>query len=467
MFAVLSVVAIAAQNAAPQTARIRSVIVDPATLTKPLADRVADVRRRLHEPAVQHPEADQHDEREEPHARVDDAGADRPAGRCSADDHRRRGHARVHRRHDQGRRSAGRRNPVRHRPRQRVGARRARRPRNLALLLEDARRHPHRQSRRGHLVQLSVLRDARTTTSSRSMRKPDKERWHVEIADFDEQYFSTPAPVIVDNHVIVGTGNDLDGPGFLQAYRSRDREAAMEVLHGADEGRRSRTGDVAQPRGGEVWRRPHVDARLVRSGNEALHLRHRATRRPLTRASRGRETTCTHARSLRSMSTPARWRGTTRCRRTTRTTGIRCRTRCSSTRRVNGKPRKLVSVAARNGYFFTVDRVTGEHIVTTKYGTHTNWAGGLNSKTGALAGAGKRGDYSWRPRVAGRRRHDELAAARVLARYRARLHAGSQLVQHAVSHRSRSARIDGARRKAARGGRIGGKFLDRHRSCHG
>ncbi len=45
-----------------------------------------------------------------------------------------------------------------------------------------------------------------------------QERWHVEIADFDQQYFSTPAPVIVGDHVIVGTGNDLDGPGFLQSY---------------------------------------------------------------------------------------------------------------------------------------------------------------------------------------------------------------------------------------------------------
>jgi alcohol dehydrogenase (cytochrome c) len=41
---------------------------------------------------------------------------------------------------------------------------------------------------------------------------------------------------------------------------------------------------------------------------------------------------------------------------------------------INGKPRKLVSTAARNGYFYTLDRVTGEHIVTTKYGSHTNWA---------------------------------------------------------------------------------------------
>ena len=31
---------------------------------------------------------------------------------------------------------------------------------------------------------------------------------------------------------------------------------------------------------------------------------------------------------------------------------------------IDGRPRKLVSTAARNGYFFTVDRVTGEPVVT-------------------------------------------------------------------------------------------------------
>ena len=47
---------------------------------------------------------------------------------------------------------------------------------------------------------------------------------------------------------------------------------------------------------------------------------------------------------------------------------------------IDGKPRKLVSTAARNGYFFTVDRVTGEHIVTTSFGQTTNWAEGLNAR---------------------------------------------------------------------------------------
>ncbi len=48
--------------------------------------------------------------------------------------------------------------------------------------------------------------------------KTGKELWHVEISDFDLQYFSTMAPIVVGDHVLVGTGNDLDEPGFLQSF---------------------------------------------------------------------------------------------------------------------------------------------------------------------------------------------------------------------------------------------------------
>ncbi len=52
--------------------------------------------------------------------------------------------------------------------------------------------------------------------------KDGTERWHVEIADVKQEYFSTPAPVVIRNHIIVGTGGDsLDVPGFLE---SRDPE---------------------------------------------------------------------------------------------------------------------------------------------------------------------------------------------------------------------------------------------------
>ena len=51
-----------------------------------------------------------------------------------------------------------------------------------------------------------------------SVRILGKERWNVPIANFAEEYFSTVAPVIVGNHVLVGTGNDIDAPGFLQSF---------------------------------------------------------------------------------------------------------------------------------------------------------------------------------------------------------------------------------------------------------
>src|SRR5260370_38729531 len=48
--------------------------------------------------------------------------------------------------------------------------------------------------------------------------KTGKEIWHKELADFALQYFSTTAPIVVGNHILVGTGNDLDEPGVLQSF---------------------------------------------------------------------------------------------------------------------------------------------------------------------------------------------------------------------------------------------------------
>ncbi len=46
----------------------------------------------------------------------------------------------------------------------------------------------------------------------------------------------------------------------------------------------------------------------------------------------------------------------------------------------NGKMRKLVMTAQRNGYFFVLDRVTGEHLVTGKMGLVNNWAKDLDAQ---------------------------------------------------------------------------------------
>jgi len=46
----------------------------------------------------------------------------------------------------------------------------------------------------------------------------------------------------------------------------------------------------------------------------------------------------------------------------------------------NGQMRKLVMTATRNGYYFVLDRTTGEHLVTSKFGLTNNWADGLDDK---------------------------------------------------------------------------------------
>ena len=49
-------------------------------------------------------------------------------------------------------------------------------------------------------------------------------------------------------------------------------------------------------------------------------------------------------------------------------------------REFNGRTRKLVMQATRNGYHFVLDRVTGEHLVTGKFSDSANWAKGLDEK---------------------------------------------------------------------------------------
>jgi alcohol dehydrogenase (cytochrome c) len=73
-------------------------------------------------------------------------------------------------------------------------------------------------------------------------------------------------------------------------------------------------------------------------------------------------------------------------------------------------PRKLVLTASRNGYYFTLDRRTGEHLVTSVISDTVNWAKGLNERGqpvrnpvkdhhigGALVSSANGGATNWPP----------------------------------------------------------------------
>jgi alcohol dehydrogenase (cytochrome c) len=47
---------------------------------------------------------------------------------------------------------------------------------------------------------------------------------------------------------------------------------------------------------------------------------------------------------------------------------------------IDGKPRKLLAQASRNGFYFLLDRTNGEHIVTKPFIDTINWTLGLNAK---------------------------------------------------------------------------------------
>ena len=200
-----------------------------------------------------------------------------------------------------------------------------------------------------------------------------KERWHVEIADFDQQYFSTMAPIVVGDHVLVGTGNDLDAPGFLQSY---DPETGKRKwifytvpMNPGDPGLESWPSlSAARHGGGQVWipgvYDPETKLYIFGTGNPTPGY---------TGAGRKGDNLFTCSLVAVNVDTgKMAWYFQTSPHDTHDWDSAQTPILIDGT--LNGKPRKLVSTASRNGYFFTVDRVTGEHVVTSKYGTATNWA---------------------------------------------------------------------------------------------
>jgi alcohol dehydrogenase (cytochrome c) len=203
-----------------------------------------------------------------------------------------------------------------------------------------------------------------------------KERWNVEIADFDEQYFSTAAPIVVDNHLLVGTGNDLDMPGFLQSFDpetgARQWKLYMVPMKAGDPGLNTWPSlEAARHGGGQVWLPgvydPETRLYIVGTGNPTP---------AYTDAARPGDNLFTCSLVAVNVDTgKMAWYFQTSAHDTHDWDSAQTPILIDGT--INGRPRKLVSTASRNGYFFTLDRITGEHIVTNKFGTATNWAKAL------------------------------------------------------------------------------------------
>ncbi|MBS1830935.1 MAG: acido-empty-quinoprotein group A [Acidobacteria bacterium] len=240
--------------------------------------------------------------------------------------------------------------------------------------------------------------------------KTGKERWHKTIAELDQGYFSTPAPIVVGNHVIVGTGNDIDAPGFLQSFDAETGELQWKMytvpMKKGDPGLETWASlDAARHGGGQTWipgaYDPETKLYIIGTGNPTP---------AYTTGTRGEGDnlfTCalvavnvdTGKMAWYFQTSPHDMHDYDSAQTPVLVDGM-----------FQGKMRKLVLTAARNGYFFVLDRVTGEHLLTTKYGTYTNWAKGLNEHggpkfdpvknatvPGALVSPDSGGTVNWQP----------------------------------------------------------------------
>ena len=212
--------------------------------------------------------------------------------------------------------------------------------------------------------------------------KTGKERWHKTIAELDQGYFSTPAPIVVDDHVLVGTGNDIDSPGFLLSFHPETGDLQWKFytvpMKKDDPGLETWASlDAARHGGGQTWipgaYDPETRLYIIGTGNPTP---------AYTTGKRG------EGDNLYTCSLVAINVDTGKMAWYFQTSPHDMHDYDSAQTPIlvdgpfNGKMRKMVLTAARNGYFFTIDRVTGEHLLTAKYGQYTNWAKGLNQYGG-------------------------------------------------------------------------------------
>jgi acido-empty-quinoprotein group A len=203
------------------------------------------------------------------------------------------------------------------------------------------------------------------------------ERWHKEIADVALEYFSTPAPLVIGNHIVVGVGGDsMDVPGFLEA---RDPE----------------TGDVqwrwnTEPKpgepGSETW--PNSDAMGHGGGmtwmpgtyDPDLKLLYWATGNPNpVMAGQGRKGdnlwTCSIV-ALNIDTGKLVWYFQASPHDTHDWDAVQTPVLIDG--EIDGKPRKLLAQASRNGYYFLLDRTNGKNLVSTPY-VEINWSKEVNT----------------------------------------------------------------------------------------
>ncbi|HUC76783.1 MAG TPA: acido-empty-quinoprotein group A [Vicinamibacterales bacterium] len=206
-----------------------------------------------------------------------------------------------------------------------------------------------------------------------------KERWHKEIADVRQEYFCTPAPIIIGRHVIVGIGGDsLDVQGYLESYEPETGERQWRWYTTpqkmGEPGSETWPDEYAMTHGGGMtWLPPTYDPELnllyIPTGNP------NPVFAPQSRKGDNLYTCALVA--LNPDTGTMAWYFQTSPHDTHDWDSAQVPVLIDG--QVDGRPRKLVAQAARNGYYFLIDRTNGKSVLTRPYVDFMNWSLGVNA----------------------------------------------------------------------------------------
>ncbi len=204
-------------------------------------------------------------------------------------------------------------------------------------------------------------------------------RWNIELADAKLGYFATMAPLIIRDHVIVGVSGDVtDVPGFLESV---EPETGKVQWRWNSEPRPGEPGAETWPRGtdamahggGMTWMTGTYDAGInqlywgVGNPNPVLNGDIR----------KGENLYTCSIVSVNPDTGKLNWHFQASPHDTHDWDAVQ--TPIIFDDEYSGVHRKLLAQASRNGYFFLLDRTTGEHILTSPF-IPTNWAKGIDSR---------------------------------------------------------------------------------------
>lgn len=191
-------------------------------------------------------------------------------------------------------------------------------------------------------------------------------RWKIVVADVTKGYWTTMAPLVVGNHVIIGVSGDFDNlTGYL---RSIDPET------GKTQWQWDATPPAGMPNattGGMTWMTGTYDPGLnlvywgtgnptpvlngsTRPGPDLYTCSIVAINPDTGKLAWGFQVSPHDTHDWDAVETPVLVDGD-----------------------FNGKPRKMLMQTSRNGYFFVLDRTNGKSLLTIPYGP-VNWSLGVN-----------------------------------------------------------------------------------------